>query len=434
MSLNYGDDVPMAPDFDNEAMFLEGDSADPSILDVEVEADESDDLSASDINGQPDESTNVTRKKYIENPSSTEEAKMQGMALLRAILIDPNDEIAKAIKKTYGFKAQPSTNEKCKSVRKYLTQVQEVTDATMPFIIATWCMLGGNVPSMWTEQGEGSKRGSKKPLSSWGKKVVAELEHLGMGDGFKFELCEAYATANFAMKSYDVAEAAKELAQSPSGSTKPNGGGTAKHSASFSPENPDPAKRRKVSTLGRQSDQQTEFSTANKEQLQEKDSPFGRAAKNQANDLENSGALYGECTREELLAEIARLKTKVTKKTSDVTHLSETVTLYGNMLNESRQRNMTEEEEHEEAMEAKNNEIDRLLESNSRLEEEVAKARGSAMRLLNSIQLETTLSIRGTDYSQSSTMPLEGMLEGLDLTDVIAEGGEDVESGEQRDY
>ncbi|KAG6359363.1 hypothetical protein INS49_012884 [Diaporthe citri] len=104
--------------------------------------------------GQIDGNTDAVWKRYVAEPQTPDYAKAQGMAKLREVLNDPDGKIADHIRKINGFNNQLASNEKCKKVGKLLTGDPEtpITDDTVPFILAVWCMLGGNIPSMWPKR------------------------------------------------------------------------------------------------------------------------------------------------------------------------------------------------------------------------------------------------------------------------------------------
>lgn len=140
--------------------------------------------------------TNTEIKRYVPQPPTLMYAKVQGLAMLKEMLNDPDGEIAHSIKRTSGWNVKSlASNEKCKKVRQFLTDKEvPISDKTVPFILATWCMLGGFIPSMWHDKVEGEKRGSKAALTESGKKMVDELEHLGGRGEYEYELCKRYAT------------------------------------------------------------------------------------------------------------------------------------------------------------------------------------------------------------------------------------------------
>lgn len=155
---------------------------------------------------QVDGNEDTKIKPYKKNPSTVPFAKTQGLAKLKEVLDDPNGEIVDIIKKTTGFPELISANERCKKVRDYLTGEAQVERRTVPFILAIWCMLGGIIPSLWDERPDGKKAGSKRCHTEWGKQMREELDHLGLGNGFEFELCEDYATNNVSKAAFDVME------------------------------------------------------------------------------------------------------------------------------------------------------------------------------------------------------------------------------------
>lgn len=158
------------------------------------------------FHGQIDGNADTKKMVYVPKPKTREQAQIQGLARLKEMLNDPDGEIAHYIKSTNEWLPKPlSKNETCKEVQHCLTRKAQadVTDKTVPFILATWCMLGGSVPSMWREKVEGS-------LTDRGKKMLDELENLG-GD-YDFEFCKRYATeANGKNPNFGLAEAADEL-------------------------------------------------------------------------------------------------------------------------------------------------------------------------------------------------------------------------------
>lgn len=198
MAINDKVATPMTPEMDGDQMSLhdENQSPYPSI-------------SLSQIDGNTDDYFRV----FLPKPPSLLYAKVQGFERLREMLNDPNGEIAHNIQKTSGWNVKTlASNEKCKKVRQFITGEKKalpITDDTVPFVLATWCMLGGFVPSMWREKVEGEKPGCG-PLTDWGKKMIDELEHLGGSGEYKFELCNQYATKTVGRKhDFDWTEAAK---------------------------------------------------------------------------------------------------------------------------------------------------------------------------------------------------------------------------------
>lgn len=203
MHMAINDEVasPIAPEMGENHMSVE---------------EESQSTSTSVSHGQIDGNADADRRRYVAEPQTTNYAKVQGMAKLREVLKDPGGKIADHIRKINGFNKQLASNEKCKKVRKLLTGDPEtpITDDTVPFILAIWCMLGGNIPSMWCERVPGEKKGSKMALTDWGKRMIEELDRLGAIDGYEFDICQAYAAAAENQTRFDWDEAAKDLLNS----------------------------------------------------------------------------------------------------------------------------------------------------------------------------------------------------------------------------
>lgn len=122
-----GDDVSMQylDGQDEEIDHGNDDSADENDDSVyEDEDEESDDPATSDIDDQVDsqidEATGLRVGWYTISPNSLKKAKIQGVALLRALFVDSNGEISKNIARVKGFSAQHASNSPCKRVQKYL--------------------------------------------------------------------------------------------------------------------------------------------------------------------------------------------------------------------------------------------------------------------------------------------------------------------------
>lgn len=208
-------------------------------------------LSQGQING----SAGPLFKSFLSRPPDLTYAKVQGLAKLRQILNDPDGEIAEIIRKTSGFNQVPASNGRCKKVQHLLTGAEKASamDKSVPFILATWCMLGGEIPTMWRERREGEKAGSRDRLTAWGKKMLVELRHLGSRNKYDFEICKAYATREFQRAEFNNIEFLKELEkldddakstkEKPTPNTKPVSLG--KHVAS-SPRQSPAAKRQKT--------------------------------------------------------------------------------------------------------------------------------------------------------------------------------------------
>lgn len=207
-----GADVPMATDNKVTTPTTPEIEEDQMSLD-----DENLSLSPSISHGQIDGNTDTEFKNYVPQPPNLIYAQVQGLARLQEMLNDPDGDIARQIQKTSGWNAKSlASNEKCKKVRHLLTDKEvPITDKTVPFILATWCMLGGFIPSMWHDKVEGAKRGSKTALSESGKKMVNELDKLGGSGNFEFELCNRYTSEAHTKKvDFDWAKFSKSLEKS----------------------------------------------------------------------------------------------------------------------------------------------------------------------------------------------------------------------------
>lgn len=148
-----------------------------------------------------------------------------------------------------------------KGFRSISTGVSDVVDNTVPFIIATWCMLGGNIPNVWKETRK-VQHGVKKPLTEWGKRMMGELQHLGKGDGFESKFCKRYATREVAMQSYNYAEAVKAFEKLPKVSAYKRS--KTKHVGSSASGNLRPTKRRKLAAVRGQSEPRTNLALPTK--------------------------------------------------------------------------------------------------------------------------------------------------------------------------
>lgn len=200
-------DMPMAIDDEVATPTASEMDGDQMCLD-----DENQSLSPSLSHGQIDGNADTKKMLYVEEPDTMQRAQMQGLARLTEIFNDPDEEIAHHIKSTIGWLPRPlSSNDRCRKVQNHLTGKNgaDVTDESVPLILATWCMLGGYIPSMWREKVENRKSGTKE-LSERGKKMLLELERLG-GD-YEFEFCKRYAKMTGGKKpDFDYAKASEEL-------------------------------------------------------------------------------------------------------------------------------------------------------------------------------------------------------------------------------
>lgn len=162
---------------------------------------------------QRDGNTGTNIVLYVAKPESKEFAKVQGFAKLRELFNDPDDEIAENVRATLEFSSNRASNDRCKKVRNFLTNDKtKINDKTVPYILATYCMLGEYIPTMWNERGEGKKSGSKNPYTEWGKKAVQELQRVGAADhNYGFGIFKDDVTAKDWKLSFDYAKAKEAL-------------------------------------------------------------------------------------------------------------------------------------------------------------------------------------------------------------------------------
>ncbi|KAI7786412.1 hypothetical protein LA080_003653 [Diaporthe eres] len=200
MHMATNDEVatPTASEMGEDHMSIEEESHSPS-------------LSVS--HGQIDGNTHAVWRRYVDKPPTPNYAKVQGTAKLREVLNDPDGKIAGNIKNIQGFNKRLSSNNHCKKVRKYLTGDKEtpITDGTVPFILAIWCVLGEFIPSMSRERIPGRKKGSRLPLTDWGKKMIEELGNLGIIGGYKFDICQAHAAKKEGKSQFNWTRAKHEI-------------------------------------------------------------------------------------------------------------------------------------------------------------------------------------------------------------------------------
>lgn len=138
---------------------------------------------------QVDGATDKPDTLYSRNPSGPQQARVQGISWLKACLGDPHEEISQEICKTRRFKWQHSSNERCKAVRQLFTGAQDVDNKSVPFVLATWCMLAGAIPAIWKESHEGNKTGPKRTLVNWGTEMLQELDQLLLGQKSGLKHC-----------------------------------------------------------------------------------------------------------------------------------------------------------------------------------------------------------------------------------------------------
>lgn len=287
----------MAPDdgFDMPAA-VNDEAATPTMPDIDEDHKSLDDetqslippLSQNQVDGNADKKI----IRYVAEPKDVPFAKIQGLAKLKEVLNDPDGEIADVIKKTTGFPDIIANNEKCKKVRDYLTGKSQTTKQTVPLVLATWCMLGGFIPSLWDARSEGKRTGSKKSHTDWGKEMRNELAYLGNGDGFNFKLCKGYATNNVARQSFNMPEFEEivnqwdedaKKAKKPKASATPASLG--KHGASSPPQS---LASKRPKTVATETPQQSEASYAGDDDIEDRE---GRAEVD--NDMMDGGSEQG---------------------------------------------------------------------------------------------------------------------------------------------
>lgn len=241
---------------------------------------------------------------YTAHPATHQDAQIQGFAMARSILNDPKNEIFKNL--AY---CPHTTGQRCRMVRTMITDEKAGTDVV--FVIATWCMLGGNIPSTWVEGANDQRPGKKRSRTDWGEKMIRELGHLGRDPYFffyVFDFCKPYITGEILNKSYDFDVALRDWGK---GLQRHEKESTTKHAADFSPDNSDQAKRRKTDTPSVQTQQQTGFQTPNEAQLKDVSKQSEGATTNQACDRGTPDGLLAKLSREHLEVMIRHLKSKV---------------------------------------------------------------------------------------------------------------------------
>lgn len=260
--------------------------------------------------------TRFNFRTYTAKPSTDREARIQGLAMLQSVLNDPKAEIFKSIL-DWDFQhtiAERSmyvemmlTGEKADHDKAFQQLIKGKGGRDVAFIIATWCMLGGNIASTWAEGEKGQKPGKGKPLTDWGKKMIKELQLLGRTAHVEFDFCKPYATGKICniMYGHDAASAYFQYR------LNPERVGATKHAADFSPENPDPAKRRKTTAPRGQTQQKTGSQAPNEAQLKTLSEQPDGAATNQEDDRATTDGLLVKLSREQLEVMNRVLKSKV---------------------------------------------------------------------------------------------------------------------------
>lgn len=171
----------------------------------------SEDMDRSYSERQVDGVTDEPDASFERNPNTAWIARVQGIAWLRAMLNDPNGYIAEEIFKTQGFKGQHSSNERCRTVRALFTGEKVVDNKSVDYVLATWCMLGGAVPTIWKEPREKQRSGAIKPLTTWAKEILGELDQLLLARTSELKHCKDYGKGIAPPSLYNLAEAMKEL-------------------------------------------------------------------------------------------------------------------------------------------------------------------------------------------------------------------------------
>lgn len=389
--------------------------------------------------------------KYTEEPATDEDAQVQGIAMARAILNDPQDKITKSI-----ARSPHALDRRCQMVHAMLRLNK--TETNVVFIIATWCMLGGNTSSTWTDGEHGHKPGEKDYLMDWGKKMIEELKLLGRTAHYDFKFCKPYVTGKISRKRYNYNRAFKDYYRICN--PLPRRVGTAKRAADSSPENSDPAKRQKTTAASGQIQQHTDLHSANETQLNEMDRKPEQATTNQAKNVGSSDSLAAKLSREQLEAMNRDLRSKnerlekqgaanlssILKHSEKASALEDLVkkaskdsvgTLdlvqagidprkdndHWEFLVSARQmelRHLDEGETLEGRVRALNVEVhdkETLLEEITKLRADLEASKqetARVMRWLDGVEVETITRIPGINFVRKSTMNLKGVSEGLD--------------------
>lgn len=259
-------------------------------------------------------------RNYTANPFTDLDARIQGLVMLQAILNDHKGEIAESIL-DWEFEhtlAQRSTyvemmltGEKADHDTAFQQLTKGKLGRNVAFIIATWCMLGGNTASTWAEVTNGQKPGKKKTQMDWGKKMVMELQLLGKTAHAEFEICKPYVTGKLHGTFYNYDAASRYFQSRNKRESNPKTHGNAKHAADFSPQNPDLAKRRRTSTQSGQTQQETEYQTPTAAQLNNGSEPSEGATTDQEDDIGTTNGLLAKLSREQLEVMNRVLKSKV---------------------------------------------------------------------------------------------------------------------------
>lgn len=239
-------------------------------------------------------------RKYTAKPATDRDARIQGVAMVRAILNDSQHEIIKSI-----ARCPHSVDQRCQMVHTMLRD--EKADTDVVFTIATWCILGGNIASTWAVGENGHKVGKNTTLTHWGGKMIAELVFLGRTVHFDFDLCKPFVTGKIfkSTYNYDMASWYWENRL-----PKPERVVTVKHEADFPPDSSGPAKRRKTTTASGQSQQRTDLQTANEPRSNDMDMQPEEATTKQAEVIGSCDSLLADLSREQLEAMYRDLRSK----------------------------------------------------------------------------------------------------------------------------
>lgn len=354
--------------------------------------------------------------KYTEEPATDENAQIQGIAMARAILYDPQDKTTKSI-----ARSPHALDRRCQMVHAMLRLNK--TETNVVFIIATWCMLGGNTSSTWTDGGYGHKPGEKDYLMDWGKKMIEELKLLGRTAHYDFKFCKPYVTGKISRKRYNYNLASKDYYRICN--PLPRRVGTAKRAADSSPENSDPAKRQKTTAASGQIQQHTDLHSANEAQLNDVDRQPEEAMTNQAKNIGSSDSLAAKLSREQLEAMTRDLRSKNERlekqsaaNLSSMFKHSEKASALEDLVKKASKD--SEGETLEGRVRALNIEVhdkETLLEEITKLRADLEASKqetARVMRWLDGVEVETITRIPGINVVRKSTMNLKGVSEGPD--------------------
>lgn len=239
-------------------------------------------------------------RKYTTKPATDRDARIQGVATVRAILNDSQHEITKSI-----ARCPHDVKQRCQMVHTMLRD--EKADTDVVFTIATWCMLGGNTASTWSGGENGNKLSRNATLTQWGGKMIAELVFLGRTVHFDFDFCKPYATGKILQNTYNYDMASWYLENR---LPKPESAVTVKQEADFPPESSGTAKRRKTTAASGQSQQQIDLRASNEPQSNDMDGQTEEATTNQAKIIESCDSLFAKLSREQLQAMNRDLRSK----------------------------------------------------------------------------------------------------------------------------